>query len=179
MRIDVPEEHQNNPTGFVAENYASDILAAGYNFSKSVYQHCSLSFREAEAARMRTAYINGCIICKNWRSKRDLPSFFEFSGGDIETSFITNGPAPDDAFYESIENWRQSDVYSEREQLAMEYAEGLGQDPQGIAANEEFWARFKSAFNDGEITDLTFSIGSWIAMGRATHVLGMDTACGV
>ena len=179
MRIHVPEEHQDSPTDFIAQNYASEILGAGYAFSKSVYQHCSLSFREAEAARMLTAYINGCLICKSWRSERDLPSFFEFAGGDIDSSFIKNGSAPDAEFYESIENWRDAGVFSEREKLAMEYAEGLGKDPQGIASNEDFWTRFKGAFNDEEITDLTFSIGSWIAMGRATHVLGMDQACSV
>lgn len=179
MRIYVPEELYDNPTSYVAENYAPDILAAGYNFSRAVYQHCSLSLREAEAARMRTAQINGCLICKNWRSKRDLPSFFEFAGGDADTSFIMNGPAPDEAFYEAIEDWHDSSIFSDREKLIIEYAEGLGQDPQGIAANEDFWTRFKAAFSDEEITDLTFSIGSWIAMGRATHVLGMDTSCGV
>ena len=179
MRIEVPEEHQSNPTGCVAENYAPDILAAGYNFSRTVYQHCSLSLREAEAARMRTAQINGCLLCKEWRSARDLPSFFEFAGGDVETSFISNGPAPDEEFYESIENWTDSPIFSEREKLAIEYAEGLGQDPQGIAVNEDFWTRFKAAYSDEEVADLTFSIGSWIAMGRATHVLGMDLACGV
>lgn len=179
MRVYVPEELQDSPTNYIAENYAPDILAAGYNFSRAVYQHCSLSLREAEAARMRTAQINGCILCKNWRSARDLPSFFEFVGGDAETSFIKNGPAPDEEFYQSIEDWRNSSIYTEREKLILEYAEGVGLDPQGIAANEKFWSRFKAAFSDNEITDLTFSIGSWIAMGRATHILGMDGSCSI
>jgi len=53
----------------------------------------------------------------------------------------------------------------------------MGQDPHGIAADENFWSRAKAAFSDAEIVDMTYSIGAWMANGRALHVLGMDAVC--
>jgi alkylhydroperoxidase family enzyme len=32
-------------------------------------------------------------------------------------------------------------------------------------------------FSDAEIVDATFSIGSWMALGRLTHVLELDGVC--
>ena len=32
-------------------------------------------------------------------------------------------------------------------------------------------------FTDKDIVDMTFAIGSWIALGRLTHVLELDGVC--
>ena len=45
----------------------------------------------------------------------------------------TNGPAPDEAFYAAVHEWRTSPVLSEREKLAIEYAEKVGLDPKALA----------------------------------------------
>jgi len=45
------------------------------------------------------------------------------------------------------------------------------------AASSTFWASAREAFSDAEIVDLTYSIGAWMANGRALHVLGMDAVC--
>jgi hypothetical protein len=34
-------------------------------------------------------------------------------------------------------------------------------------------------FDDGEITDLTYSAATWIASGRAVHALRLDGACAI
>ena len=73
--------------------------------------------------------------------------------------------------------WRETRLYSERERLAIRYAEALGESPHAIAADEDFWTRAKAAFSDEEIVDMTYSIGAWMANGRALHALGLDAVC--
>lgn len=177
MRIEIPAEHRDNPAAHLSEHFAAEIVSAGFAFSKTVYQHSKLSLREFEGARARTAEINGCQVCQNFRADRDLPSFFENFGGSVEDSVASRGPAPDQDFYRNVSNWQKYPGFSEREKLAIAYAERMGTDPQGLAADDVFWERFKGAFSDAEIVDLTYGIACWMGLGRATHVLGMDGPC--
>lgn len=177
MRIHMPAEHQANPVAHLAEHYASKIVAAGLAFSKEGYQHSKLSLREFEAARARTAEINGCQVCQHFRAARDLPDFFAAFGGSTLESVAARGPAPDDSFYKNVSNWRDSPLYSERERLAIAFAEGLGLDPHGIASDEAFWAKAKAVFSDDEIVDLSCCVAAWMGLGRVTHALGMDALC--
>ena len=175
MRISLPDEHADNPIYYLRESYCPEMVTAGLQFSKSVYQHSKLSLREFEAARIRSAEINGCLICKNWRSERDLPTYFETMGGDAQNSVMTRGPAPNEAFYLNISDWQQSSEYSVREKLAAEYAERFGCSPQELGYDEEFWDRFKAHYSDAEVVDLTYVIAAMVALGRVAHVLGLDT----
>jgi alkylhydroperoxidase family enzyme len=177
MRIDLPESQRDNPVPNLSRNFATRIVDAAMNFSAVTYQNSKLSLREFEAARSRTAQINGCQICKNWRSARDLPGFMDAFGGEYGRSVAVNGAAPDEAFYLGIADWRGSAIYSERERLAIEYAEGIGLDPQGIAADDSFWKRMRAAFSDDEIVDLSYCLGCWVGLGRITHALGLDSVC--
>jgi alkylhydroperoxidase family enzyme len=166
MRVALPEAHHQNPLGHLAEHYAPDIVNAAFSFSDVTYRTSRLPIRLFEGARMRTALINGCQLCQNFRVLRDRP--------DIER---TNGPAPDEAFYAAVHEWRTSPVLSEREKLAIEYAEKVGLDPKALAADEDFWTRFKAALSDDEIVDLAFCVAVWMGLGRVAHVLGLDAVC--
>jgi alkylhydroperoxidase family enzyme len=177
MRIQLPADHQANPLPHLADNYARAIVSAGVAFSKAGYQHSKLSLREFEAARARTAEINGCQVCQQFRANRDLGGYFTAFGGKLDESVAVRGPAPDEAFYRNVSKWRDSPQYSEREKVAIAYAEGMGLDPHGIARDEAFWKRAKAAFSDEEIVDLSFNIACWMGLGRVTHVLGMDGVC--
>lgn len=178
MRIDVPQAGDPGRAFETLSNaYAPEIVRAAGAFSTTAYQHTKLTLREIEAARFRTAQINGCMVCMGFRAGRDFPQMFEGFGGDLESSVYRNGPAPDEEFYAQVENWRDWPGYSERERLAIQYAEGIGEAPKAIAVDKDFWARMKKAYSDAEIVDLTYCIGSWIANGRAAHVLGLDNAC--
>jgi alkylhydroperoxidase family enzyme len=177
MRIDLPPEHQDVPFAHVAEHYAPKIVAAAGAYGSAPYQHSKLSLREIEAARFRTAQINGCNTCIQFRGARDFPTMFQQYGWDLGSSVHGRGGPPDEAFYANIQNWRDWPGYSERERLAIRYAEGLGQTPHDIAADEEFWTRAKAVFSDDEIVDLSYSIGAWMATGRVLHALGLDTVC--
>lgn len=177
MRISLPIEHQDVAFAHVAEHYAPEIVTAAGNFGTAAYQYSKLSLRELEGARYRTAQINGCNVCQNFRGGRDFPGLFALSGGDLENSVYRHGPAPDEDFYANVDNWRNFPGFSERERLAIRYADGLGQRPHLIAEDEEFWARAKAVFSDDELVDLSYSIAAWMGVGRALHALGLDGVC--
>jgi alkylhydroperoxidase family enzyme len=172
MRIALPEDQHMRPLGALADHYAPQIVKAAMTMSRTTYENSKLSLREFEGARMRTALINGCELCQNFRAARDLRGWEE--GGRLVTD---NGPAPDEAFYQAIADFRTAPGLSDRERLAVEYADGMGADPHGIAQDEAFWARFKAAYSDDEIVDLSGCIACWMGIGRMAHVLGLDDVC--
>jgi len=154
------------------EERIPEIVAAGMAFSSVTYEKSILPLRVFEAARARTAEINGCRLCQSFRADRDLPRLYS----DMKT-VATNGPAPDGDFYAEVSQWRTSALFDDRERIAVEYAEGLGLDPHGIAADEGFWKRAKAAFSDADLVDLSFCIACWMGQGRVLHALGLDSVC--
>lgn len=175
MRIDVPAERGHDPYGYATEHLAPEIMSAGAAFSKAVYQHSRLSLREFEGARARTAELNGCIVCQRFRAARDLGGMF--SGSGTRGTVVDNGPAPDEAFYEAVNDWRTSALFSERERLAIEFAERFGIEPKALAADETFWTRMRAGYTDAEIADLANCVAAWVGLGRVAHVVGFDEVC--
>ncbi len=178
-RVHVPDAHAHDPLSYVWTQYTPEIGAAAADYSLKVYERSRLSLREMEAARMRTALINGCNLCQELRGARDLPSHIERSGGDASLAAGSrDNTAPDEAFYDQVARWREaSNGFSPRELLAIEYAERLGEAPQSMDEDEAFWERMHAHFSDRDIVDLTFAIGSWMALGRFAHVLALDGVC--
>lgn len=177
MRINIPDEHQSQPIAYVKDNYAQGIMQAALEFSRATYQHTRLTLREFEGARVRTAQINGCELCQTFRSGRDAEEFLSSFDGDA-SSIVTRGHViPDEQYYDAVADWKVSPLFTDRERTAIEYAEGLGLDPQGIARNEDFWQRARSLFSDEELVDLSYCIASWIGNGRVSHALGIDGVC--
>ena len=150
----------------------AEISAAGNAFAHAIYEHSQLPLKVFEAARIATAMINGCIICKNWRSERDVKQL------GIHSGVIENGEVPDEAFYRALLDGQHSHL-SQRERMAVEYANAMGDRPQALSADDDFWLQMKGVFSDAEITDLTYSIAGWMGMGRVFHVLGMDQSCAI
>ncbi|GHC68636.1 carboxymuconolactone decarboxylase family protein [Streptomyces flavofungini] len=154
MIIDIPEGQE--PIGYVWGGMVPGIGAAAANFSLAVYEHSTLGLREFEAARLRTAQINGCALCLDWRTER--------AGEKVE-----------DGFDDAVTAWRTTDAFDDRTRLAAEYAERYALDHHGL--DEAFWARMKAHYSQVEIVELSMSIGSWLAFGRLNHVLGIDSVC--
>lgn len=126
--------------------------------SHAIYEQSIVPVRERELARMRIAQINGCLICQQWRS----------------TPGAVGAVTEDD--YAHVLDWANHSGYSERERLAVEYAERFALDHHTI--DDTFYARMRAAtFTDAEILDLTVCIGGWLALGRTLHVLGLDDSC--
>jgi len=176
-RIAVPGTQAHDPYGFASQTHATTIMAAAGEFSRAVYRDSRLSLREFEGARMRTAQINGCQICRDFRAARDAAAIFKVSGETPARTVIDNGPAPDETFYDHVARWRSSTVFSDRERLAIEFAERFAEQPKVLSQDEAFWARMHAGFADAEIVDLAHCVAAWIGLGRVAHVLGFDTVC--
>lgn len=154
------------------------MAAAAVAMSQSVYQESTLSFREAEAARIRIAHINGCLLCKSFRVAEGLGDLLKRMQVDEQANTAADrGEAPSQAFYDAVEDWRGSDLFSARERLAIEYAERIAESPRDLPYDDGFWDRLREHYAEDEIVDLTYSITTWIATGRFVHVLGLDGAC--
>ena len=81
MRVHVPDAFSDRPAEYVATHYAAGIVESAMAFSRITYERSKLSLREFEVARMRTAQINGCMLCLNWRSYRDVDAYVRALGG--------------------------------------------------------------------------------------------------
>ncbi|HMT44357.1 MAG TPA: carboxymuconolactone decarboxylase family protein [Chakrabartia sp.] len=153
-------------------HYSPEMIAASGAYSQATYKHSKLPLRIFEAARIATAVINGCIVCRNWRAERDV-SFMGVNGGVID-----NGDVPDEAFYQAVLA-NDLSALTDKERVAVIFAQRMGNDPQGLASDEEFWAEVKAHLTDAEIVDLAYCTACWIGLGRVAHVLGSDTACNI
>jgi alkylhydroperoxidase family enzyme len=173
-RIAIPEDYADAPLAYVVQHVAPELTTPLYTLSKAVYLHSILSLREFEAVRARIAQINGCQICQKFRAITDVPTYLEGLGEDASAAVQTRGPAPDEDFYLDIADWQSSPHYSEREKIAIDYAERFSQSPDALGDDEEFWARAKAVFSDAEIYDLTVTAATFVATGRFVHVLGFD-----
>ena len=176
-RVYIPDTVTDSPISYAFAAYAPKLTAAMDDFQYAVYEHTLLTVREMEAARIATAHINGCLVCKPAQAARDFNRALpKANARPFTRPMDTRGPAPGDDFYAAVADWRHSTLFSARERLAIEYAERMGQRPQSLEGDEEFWTRMKSRYSDHELVDLTVSIASWIAAGRVLHVLELDSA---
>ena len=154
------------------EVHAKEISAAGNAFAYAIYEHSKLPLRVFEAARIATAQINGCQICMNWQTSRDIKQM------GIEGGVTLNGEAPDEDFYIQLLKDDLSHL-NQKESLAVKYAKAMGSEPKQLAKDEALWSELKEHFSDQEITDLTYCIAGWMGMGRVAHVLGLDQDCAI
>jgi alkylhydroperoxidase family enzyme len=126
--------------------------------SHAIYEESIVPVRERELARMRIALINGCAICQQWR----------------KTPGAAGNIGEDD--YAHVLEWSSYAGYSERERIAVDYAERFALDHHTL--DNAFYDRMRAAgYSDAEILDLTVCIGGWLALGRTLHVLGLDESC--
>ena len=59
--------------------------------------------------------------------------------------------------------------FTERERLALEYAELMALDHASI--DDDFFRRLRAEFDDAQVVELTMAIGQYIGFGRFLHVL--------
>jgi alkylhydroperoxidase family enzyme len=77
--------------------------------------------------------------------------------------------------YAHVAQYRERDEYTEREKLAIEYAERFAVDHTNI--DDDFMVRLRSRFGDDEILDLTLCLAVFMGLGRLLRVLGIDESC--
>ena len=125
----------------------------------TIYQRSILPAEEREVARMRIAQLNACSACADFRA----PSVLE--AGVSEELY---------AHVDEAATWPG---YTDRQRLAVEYAERFATDHRGI--DDELFDRLRSVFTDPEVLDLTMFVAVCVGLGRSLEVLGIDQSCAI
>lgn len=148
-RIDVPD----GPGGDAAMVWSLRPEMAGmvHKMITTAYESSKLPAAEREVARMRIAQLNACNACATFRA----PSVVE--AGVTEE------------MYQQLDDWRSSAAYTQRQRLAIEYAERFAVDHQRI--DDDLFGRLRNHFADDEILDLTLCLAVYLGLGRTLEVL--------
>jgi alkylhydroperoxidase family enzyme len=154
-RIDVPE----GPGGDAAMVWSLRPELAGMvdRMIKGAYQRSIIPADEREVARMRIAELNACDACATFRA----PS-------------VVEAGVPAEA-YAHVSEWRTWEGYTNRQRLAIEYAERFATDHRAI--DDELFTRLRAEFADDEILDLTLCCAVFLGLGRTLEVLGVTDNC--
>lgn len=120
--------------------------------SEAIYSQDVVDIRVREAVRMRIAHINQCTLCIGTR----FPEAVRAAGID-------------EHFYAAIPHWRNSDIFSVAEKIAIEYAEKFAEDHMSL--HQGFFDELHRYFNDEQLFTLTAIIAGLMANGRILQVL--------
>ena len=74
-----------------------------------------------------------------------------------------------DELYQSVQHYVDHPGFTDRERLAIEYAERFAIDHRAV--DDELWSRLRGHFSDPELLELTVTVGFCVGMGRAFQVL--------
>lgn len=78
----------------------------------------------------------------------------------------------DDDLYQQVSTYYTNDAFTDREKLAIEYAEQFAIDPAQIT--DEFVARLNEHFSNEEILELTVTNAFCLGFGRALTALDVQ-----
>jgi AhpD family alkylhydroperoxidase len=148
-RIDIPD----GPDGDSAMVWTLRPEMAGMvrKMITTTYGSSKLPAAEREVARMRIAQLNACGACAIFRAR----------------SAVEAGVT--EAMYEHLDEWRTFADYTDRQRLAIEYAERFAVDHRAI--DDELFGRLRDHFADDEILDLTLCLAVYLGLGRTLEVL--------
>jgi alkylhydroperoxidase family enzyme len=154
-RIDIPE----GPGGDNAMVWTLRPEMAGMvnRMITTAYQQSKIPAIEREVARMRIAELNDCSACSTFRA----PS-------------VVDAGVPDE-HYEHLAEHATWPGYSERQRLAIEYAERFATDHRNI--DDELFTRLRTQFADDEILDLALCCAVFVGLGRTLEVLQITDNC--
>jgi len=150
-RLDIPDGPGGPPVQLWT--LRPELLPTVQAMIDGPYHRSCLPAREREAARMRIAELNDCVICRDYRARSAR------AGGATEELYA-HVSEPDAA------------SYTERERLAIEFAERFALDHQGI--DDAFLNRLRAAFSDAEVLDLSICCAAFLGLGRVLAVLGIE-----
>ena len=103
---------------------------------------------------MRVAQLNACGACSTFRAP----------------SVVAAGVTED--VYDHLDEYWTYGGYTERQRLAIEYAERFVTDHRAI--DDELFTRLRGEFTDAEVLDLTLCLAVYLGLGRSLEVLGIE-----
>jgi AhpD family alkylhydroperoxidase len=154
-RIDVPEGPGGEPA--MVWSLRPEMAGMVDRMIATAYRRSIVPAAEREVARMRVAQLNACGACSTFRAP----------------SVVAAGVTED--LYDHVGEYRTYGGYTERQRLAIEYAERFVTDHRAI--DDELFARLRSEFTDAEVLDLTLCLAVYLGLGRSLEVLGIDESC--
>jgi AhpD family alkylhydroperoxidase len=111
-------------------------------------EHSSIEASLRDLVSLRASQINGCALCVDMHAKQAT----------------IHGERPLRLHHLTI--WRESPLFSAREEAALEWTEALTHiAPHGVS--DEVYDRVRKAFSEKEIADLTFAVMAINAWNRA------------
>jgi len=79
-----------------------------------------------------------------------------------------------EGMYAHVGDYREDKQYSEREKLAIEYAERFAL--EHLSIDDTFFKRMREHYTDREIIDLTTCIATFLGFGRLTQVFDLSVS---
>jgi alkylhydroperoxidase family enzyme len=73
----------------------------------------------------------------------------------------------------AVTSWRDSDLFSEGERLALEYAERIT--VTDLKVDDEFFARLKQHYNEAQIVELTAAVALENFRSKFNPTLGVES----
>jgi alkylhydroperoxidase family enzyme len=162
IRVTIPEGKQAR--AYALGELGSPALTAALSASlqAQLAPGTTLSGREREGVRARMAHVIDCVNCLQWRPAEQVPDY-------------SSEPIPED-FYTNIGEPSGWSGYSDRERLAIDFADRFGTDHESLQADDAFWERLHDHFTDAELADLALLSGTWLGSSRVMLVLGVKDA---
>src|SRR3954454_14662177 len=142
-RLDVPD----GPGGEAAMIWTLRPELGGMveRMIRGVYEQSVLPAAEREVVRMRIAQLNDCSACADFRA----PS-------------VREAGVPDE-LYAHVADYAAYPGYTDRQRVAIEYAERFATDHDSI--DDAFFARLRACFTDAEVLDLTLCVSVYLGLG--------------
>ncbi|MHB8463382.1 MAG: carboxymuconolactone decarboxylase family protein [Acidimicrobiales bacterium] len=153
-RIEIPEGEGGDAVQIWS--LQPELSRAVNRLTDAAYNQSILPVRVREAARMRIAQLNECVVCGSFRAE------------SVKAQGLTED------FYAHIAE-HPIDRYSEQERWAIAYAERFATDHLNI--DDAFMAGLHEHFSDAEIFDLTICMAHFLGLGRLLRVLGVTETC--
>jgi AhpD family alkylhydroperoxidase len=154
-RIDIPDGPGGDPA--MVWSLRPEMAGMVDRMITTAYQRSMLPAAEREVARMRIAQLNACGACETFRA----PSVVE--------------AGVDDEQYEHLDDYRTWPGYTQRQRLAIEYAERFATQHRDI--DDELFSRLRAHYSDAEIVDLTLCLAVFLGLGRTLEVLQITDNC--
>jgi AhpD family alkylhydroperoxidase len=142
--------------GPVAVTAHHPTLLAGYSaFEMALERAHRVDRRLTELGAMRAATMTGCPFCI-----------------DIGSALLSDlGVTPEQLG--EVQEWRESDAFSDEERLVLEYAEGMTTTPVNVS--DELFDRLRARFDEAAIVELTAAIAIENYRGRFNHAVGLGS----
>jgi AhpD family alkylhydroperoxidase len=156
-RVHIPDGPR--PEGRRVFDLRPELAGTVGDMIDAVYHRSIVPADEREVARLRVAQLNDCSACSTARAQSVIDA-----GVSEET-------------YGHVDEWRTWPGYTDRQRLAIEYAERFTVDHQAL--DDEFYGRLRAAFSDEEVLDLTLCVAIWLGLGRTLAVLQVEQRTGL